>query len=598
MSKINIALVFILMTQQSLFSSESLPEVAELKKNIDAIWVLTCAAIVFLMQAGFMCLESGLAEAKNSINVAIKNICDFVIAIIAFWIFGYGLMFGATKAGWIGTSDFAFDFTSPDKVLFFIFQSVFVGTAATIDSGAVAGRTKFVGYLIISFVASSIVYPVFGHWAWGGLFLENNQGWLESKGFIDFAGSTVVHSVGGWVALSGIMVIGPRLSRFDENGKPRRSHPHSMTMAYLGTIILTFGWFGFNCGSTGEASMDIGIIAFTTIISACFGCLSCSILSWVTSDLKKPEGEMIINGLLGGLVGITAGCNDVTPFGAAFIGLGSGIVAFVMTNIVLFVWKLDDVVSAVAVHGFCGAFGTIMLSFFLKNEPESVMSVFMTQCLGVFVAFVWAFGVSYIIMYILNKTIGLRVPPEDERKGLNVAEHGATSTLLDLAGSIHKSSMNKDFSEGVKVKAELGTEMGDLANGFNTLIDSIREAFDVAEEQKQLSIKEQHKAQEALELAEIEKTKSLEALEQSKLDKEQVDLVMKDIEDLLAKVIVIAQKTDMLALNASIEAATAGPAGAGFSVVSEEVKKLSINIRKIIEEVQEKVTQSKEAKLA
>jgi Amt family ammonium transporter len=229
------------------------------------------------------------------------------LAVTLFWMLGFGLMFGQSSGGLIGTSDFFIGLDNHWEVVFFVFQSVFVGTAATIDSGAVAGRTRFASYLVLSALVSALIYPIFGHWAWGSLLSGGEPGWLEGLGFKDFAGSTVVHSIGGWVALAGVVIIGPRRGKFDKNGKPRRIQPHNMTLAYLGTFILFFGWFGFNCGSTLAASPQIADIAINTMLAACFGCVSSSALSWLRSPFRRPEGEMIANGILAGLVGITAG---------------------------------------------------------------------------------------------------------------------------------------------------------------------------------------------------------------------------------------------------------------------------------------------------
>ncbi|MCH8290104.1 ammonium transporter, partial [Candidatus Poribacteria bacterium] len=218
---------------------------------MDYIWVLIAATLVFLMQAGFMCLESGMARAKNSINVAIKNMADFVLSVVGFWMVGFGLMFGISQSGLFGTSEFLINIgENPWRAIFFVFQGVFCGTAATIDSGAIAERTRFGTYLFVSFITSCLIYPIFGHWVWGSFLNGETPGWLEARGFIDFAGSTVVHSVGGWVALAGVIVIGPRLGKFAEDGTPRKIPAHNLPLVYLGTFILFFGWFGFNCGST------------------------------------------------------------------------------------------------------------------------------------------------------------------------------------------------------------------------------------------------------------------------------------------------------------------------------------------------------------
>ncbi len=225
-------------------------QLAALQVNLNYVWILASAALVFLMQGGFLCLEAGMSQAKHSINVAVKNVADFVMAVTAFWVLGFAVMFGKSYNSLLGTSDFLISVDDPWRTVFFVFQAVFVGTAATIVAGAVAGRTRFSSYLILSVLISAIIYPIFGHWAWGSLFHSDQQGWLESLGFIDFAGSSVVHSVGGWVALAGVIVIGPRLGRFDEDGTAHRIQPHNMTLAFLGLFILFFGWFGFNGGST------------------------------------------------------------------------------------------------------------------------------------------------------------------------------------------------------------------------------------------------------------------------------------------------------------------------------------------------------------
>jgi len=457
-------------------------ELAELQTNMNYLWVITCAALVFLMQAGFMCLEAGLAAAKHSINVAIKNLADFIIAFILFWVVGYGLMFGETHGGLFGWSDFFIGVDDPWRLAFFVFQSVFVGTAATIDSGAIAGRAKFRTYLIISGVISAVIYPIFGHWAWGGLF-HDQAGWLELRGFKDFAGSTVVHSVGGWMALVGVIVIGPRIGKFKEDGTPRKLAPHSMTMAILGAFILFFGWFGFNCGSTLEASSDIAGIAMNTVLGACFACVSASAISWIMSPLKRPEVEMVANGLLGGLVAITAGCAFVGTVGSMWIGLGAGVIVYVVIEAMEKIFKLDDVVGAVAVHGCCGAWGTIALGFFILPEhlgDMSRMDQIGIQLLGVFVCFVWTFGIGYLLIKGIDITTGgMRVSREDELMGLNLAEHGFKMSHLDAIEAMHYIAQTGDLSKRVDV--EIGTEMGQVAVTFNGMLDKLEDAVEVTQ---------------------------------------------------------------------------------------------------------------------
>ncbi len=447
---------------------------ALLQTHLNYVWVLLCAALVFFMQAGFMCLEAGLASAKNSINVAIKNLADFVLAVILFWAVGFGIMFGDSVGGYFGSNDFFMPVDDPWRVAFFVFQAVFVGTAATIDSGAVAGRTKFWTYLLLSCIVSGLIYPVFGHWAWGGLF-HDQSGWLEAMGFKDFAGSTVVHSVGGWMALVGVIILGPRIGKFDEDGTPRKILPHSMTLAYLGTFVLFFGWFGFNCGSTLEASLDIAGIAMNTMLAACFGCLSSSALSWMLSEHRRPEGEMIANGVLGGLVGITAGCAFVDTQGAMWIGLGSGVAVYFGSLLIEKVLKLDDVVGAIAVHGFCGAWGTLAVGFFILPQHLGELSRWdqiLIQGLGVVVCFAWTFGVGYILAKGVDVLSGgMRVSREDELVGLNFAEHGARMSHIETIETTHYITQTGDLSRRVDV--EIDTEMGDVAQTFNRLLDKV-----------------------------------------------------------------------------------------------------------------------------
>ncbi len=444
-----------------------------LQTHLNYVWILASAALVFLMQAGFMCLEAGMSPAKHSINVAIKNMADFILAIVAFWAVGFGIMFGASQGGWIGTSDYFISVDDPWTVVFFIFQSVFVGTAATIDSGAIAGRTRFGAYLLLSLVISTMIYPVFGHWAWGSLLHSDQQGWLEALGFLDFAGSTVVHSVGGWVALAGVIIIGPRLHKFDKDGKPQRMAPHNMTLSYLGTFILFFGWFGFNGGSTLSATPEVAPIILNTILAAALGGVSCSGLSWMYSPFKRPEGEMISNGVLGGLVAITAGCSSVDTVGAAIIGFIAGIVVFVGINLIEKVFKLDDVVGAIAVHGFAGAWGTLAVGIFIQEHllERSRLEQIGIQALGVVVAFLWSFLISLLLMKIIDTIIPLRVSAEDEELGLNVSEHGASSTLLNVVKAMHHATMTGNMDNVSKIETEPGTHEGDLAKGFNQMID-------------------------------------------------------------------------------------------------------------------------------
>ncbi len=465
--------------------------VGQLQKTENFVWVLVCAALVFSMQFGFMFLESGLSQAKHSINVAVKNLADFVLAVIIFWAVGFGLMFGASASGVVGTDGFFLGMDSSlltDPVMmwaaaFFFFQAVFVGTSATIDSGAVAGRTKFSCYLVMSVLISGLIYPLLGHWVWGGL-LTGQPGWLEALGFKDFAGSTVVHSVGGWMALVGIMVVGPRRGKFDEKGNPKRIPPYSLPDAILGTLILFFGWFGFNCGSTLEATPLIAPIAFNTVLAACFGAVAAGGLSRMHNKQGIFEVEMIANGLLGGLVAITAGCAFVTSLSAMVIGIMAGVVVFYGTRFIEHGLKLDDVVGAVPVHGMCGAWGTLAVGLFdveggLFHGGDTAL--LQAQVLGVAVCFTWTLTVGYVLMKLVDSLFGgMRVDPEHEDIGLNIAEHGAKMSWFDTMTTMDDVIRTGDFSQRVEVEQE--TEAGDVAMAFNRLMDWIQEIIDLADQ--------------------------------------------------------------------------------------------------------------------
>ncbi len=397
--------------------------IADLQRNMDFVWTMVAAFMVFFMQAGFAMVESGFTRAKNAINIMMKNLMDFSIGSIAYWAIGFGLMFGATN-GLFGTtgfffSDFAVD-SDPWLYAFWMFQVVFAATAATIVSGAVAERTKFVGYLIYSIVVCAIIYPVFGSWAWGSLY--KGEGWLEAMGFIDFAGSTVVHSVGGWAALAGAIVLGPRIGKYDRDGKVRAIPGHNLTIAALGVFILWFGWFGFNAGSTTAAVTDIAMIAVNTNLSAAAGSILAMFASWYI--FKKPDLGMSLNGALAGLVAITAGCANVSPLSSVAIGAIAGLL---VVFAVLFFdrIKVDDPVGAISVHGVCGAWGTLAAAIF--NSGGFTMKQLGVQAIGVGACFAWVFVASMILFYVIKKTIGLRVSPEDEREGLDYTEHGGNA---------------------------------------------------------------------------------------------------------------------------------------------------------------------------
>ena len=378
------------------------------------------------MQAGFAMVESGFTRAKNTVNILMKNLMDFSIGSIAFFLIGFALMFGTTN-GFFGTDSFAMfgsDVAGKDwDWTFLIFQTVFAATAATIVSGAMAERTKFTSYLIYSLIVSALIYPIFGSWAWGSLF--KGAGWLENLGFVDFAGSTVVHSIGGWIALSGAILLGPRIGKYDLEGNPKAIPGHNITIAALGVFILWFGWFGFNPGSTTVGDGDIGRIAITTNLAAAAGAVLAMFTSWIM--FQKPDASMTLNGALAGLVAITAGCANVSPIGSLIIGAGAGILVVLSVTIIDSVLKIDDPVGAVSVHGVCGAFGTLMVGLFDVSNGlfyGGGLHLLGIQAIGVGTGFVWAFGLGLILFLIIKKTIGLRVSEEEELRGLDIGEHG------------------------------------------------------------------------------------------------------------------------------------------------------------------------------
>ncbi|NLD99306.1 MAG: ammonium transporter [Fibrobacter sp.] len=406
-----------------------------LKLSIDTVWTLIAAFLVFFMQAGFAMVESGFTRAKNASNIMMKNLMDFALGSVVYWALGFGLMFGTSMLGFCGKDSFflvdGIPGTNDWPFAFFIFQTVFAATAATIVSGAMAERTKFVSYLVYTVVISAFIYPVFGHWAWGS-FLGKSTGWLESLGFIDFAGSTVVHSVGGWAAMAGALVLGPRIGKYTSDGRTKAIPGHNIPIAALGVFILWFGWFGFNPGSTTAGSnLSIGRIAVTTNLSGAAGAVTAMFTSWIL--MKKPDPSMALNGVLAGLVAITAPCAVVSPSSATIIGAVAGIL--VVLSVIFFdkVVKIDDPVGAISVHGINGAFGTLAVGLFAEaSYSDGVNGLlfgggfaqFGVQAIGVLTAFGWAFGLSLVMFYIIKATIGIRVTPEEEIQGLDIGEHG------------------------------------------------------------------------------------------------------------------------------------------------------------------------------
>lgn len=395
-----------------------LTDIEILQYRGDILWTCIAAFLVFLMQAGFAMVETGFTRAKNAVNIMMKNIMDFCIGTIAFLAIGFHIMFAGPDEslfflGHTGATQWGF--------AFWIFQCVFAATAATIVSGGVAERIKFTGYLAYSIVICGFIYPTFGGWAWGSL-LDGN-GWLEGVlgvGFYDFAGSTVVHSMGGWLALAGVVVIGPRVGKFDSNGNPRAIPGHNLPFAVIGGFLLWLGWFGFNPGSTTTFDGNLARLAVMTNISGAAGGISAMITVWML--FKKPDVGMTVNGFLAGLVAICAAVDVVNVWGSIIIGAVAGVLVIYSVIFIERVLKLDDPVGCISLHGVCGAWGTIAYAIFGVETFST--TVLMAQLIGVAVAFAWAFGTGLILFFTIKHTIGLRVSKEEEIMGLDIAEHG------------------------------------------------------------------------------------------------------------------------------------------------------------------------------
>lgn len=398
-------------------AADPAPALPDIITSLNTVWLMVAAALVFLMQAGFALLEGGMARSKNAVNVIMKNYMDACTGGLIFWLFGFGLMFGANPSGWIGTDWFMPQSGSHWDWSFILFQMMFAATACTIASGAMAERVRYGAYLAGACLITGFIYPVFGSWAWGSY--AGGSGWLKDMGFIDFAGSTVVHSVGGWCALAGIIVLGPRLGRFSQSGEPRAIPGHNLGLVALGGFILWFGWFGFNGGSTLAGDASIGKIILNTHLSACGGAVGAALFSWLVG--RPLLLTSTVNGSVGGLVGVTAGCATMDPQFAVITGLLSGVIT-IIGPMLLSSARLDDVVDAVSVHGFCGAWGTIAAGLFFAGDLFNGTRI-LVQAIGVSVAFVWAFGTALLMYVTINIFIGMRASPLHEQRGLDFTEH-------------------------------------------------------------------------------------------------------------------------------------------------------------------------------
>lgn len=415
------------------WAQEEGPTAASNKVAIDTVWTLVAAFLVFFMQAGFAMVETGFTRAKNACNIMMKNLMDFSVGSIAFWAIGFGIMFGTSAFGLFGKDGFLLSAATPAtsdgmwQFAYWMFQVVFAATAATIVSGAMAERTKFNAYLAYSVFISALIYPVVGHWIWGG-------GWLAAKGMIDFAGSTVVHSVGGWAALAGAILLGPRIGKYNKDGSSNAIPGHNIPLAALGVFILWFGWFGFNAGSTTAGTdLSIAIIAVTTNLAAAAGAIGAMLTVWLKHG--KPDTSMSLNGALAGLVAITAPCANVSPLSAIIIGVLAGGLVVLSVEFLDKVLRVDDPVGAISVHGVCGAWGTLAAGLFAQEAYGGTNGLFfgggtaqlITQLIGVLSVFAWVFGSAFVLFSIIKVTIGLRASDEEQLKGLDIGEHGMES---------------------------------------------------------------------------------------------------------------------------------------------------------------------------
>ena len=427
--------------------------------SVDVIWTLLGAALVYFMQAGFAMCEAGLTRAKNTGNILMKNMMDFCIGTPAFWLVGFGLMFGGSGA-FIGKLDplirGSYQFGSLPTWCFVIFQTVFCATSATIVSGSMAERTNFKAYCLYSAMISLIVYPISGHWIWGG-------GWLSQLGFHDFAGSTAVHMVGGVTACIGAKILGHRIGKYDRDGKPKAIPGHNLTVAALGVFILWFCWFGFNGASTTAMSTDAdltkaSLVYMNTNLAAAIATCTAMIFTWVRYG--KPDVSMTLNGALAGLVAITAGCDQVSPVGAFFIGLFAGILLCVSVDFFDRIAKIDDPVGAISVHGACGAMGTLCVGLFATDGGlfyGGGIHYFLIQLLGVASVMLWVIITMTIIFKVIDKLVGLRVPADIEIEGLDYHEHGLASAyagfnISDITATMDVNE-NTDLGESDYTKA-------------------------------------------------------------------------------------------------------------------------------------------------
>ena len=618
-----------------------------LSERVDMLWMVVAAAMVFLMQAGFTALEAGSTRAKNSYNVAIKNAADFALAVVAFWVIGFALMFGSSIGGLLGSPTITERMlVAPIDHAFFLFQAMFVGTAATIVAGAVSERMRFLDYLFVSVFASALVYPIAGHWIWGSALLGDRGGWLEELGFIDFAGSTVVHSVGGWLALAGAALLGPRVGRYNEHGVPNPIPGHNLVLTTLGVFLLWFGWFGFNGGSTLAVNGDLPVILVNTLLASCGGGIAALLLS-LCLDRGQVNIPKALNGILAGLVAVTAGCQVLTPATALVIGLLAAPVLFISEYLLQHRFGVDDPVGAISVHASCGVWGTLGLALLAPNENlnAGMWHQLGVQALGAAAVCIWAFGAGLIFFGTLKSVGRLRVSLEQEQQGLNVAEHGAQTVWLDTLATMQTIISRNDLS--LRAPVEVGTEAGETAIAFNHLLDQLQEnvhamvevtkdglrttqllrskadrnceqmalqhsgiqeagrkadsfnesaqqaavcADDSAEHSRNVYT-QVHSGLRQVEALEQLIGKAAQSIDQASLAAESLDNDSAQVGDIVDLIRSIAEQTNLLALNAAIEAARAGDHGRGFAVVAAEVRTLASQTAQATQQIQQRIGQ-------
>jgi len=444
-------------------------------RPVDILWVLVSSGLVFIMQMGFLCLEAGFTRSKNSINVALKNLTDFGISMAFYWAAGFALMFGSSQTGWVGATHFFLSFEEGVwETTFFLFQVMFCGTAVTIVSGAVAERMRFFSYLFVATVVSLVIYPIFGHWAWGGA-LEGPRGWLAARGFVDFAGSTVVHGVGGAVSLACLLVLGPRAGRFVPGEEPRKISGSDIPLSMLGVLLLWLGWIGFNGGSTLALNDQVPRIIANTMLAGGFGLCSGLVFSWWRNGY--PAVDHTANGSLAGLVAITANCHAVSSGEAALIG-AVGAIVMIFAQDALERARIDDAVGAVPVHLATGIWGTLAVALF--GDPKvlgtglSFWDQLGMQCLGIGVCFAWTFGVAYLLFSTFNRIRPMRVTLSEEHQGLNVVEHRETTEILDLLRVMEAHAVTQDLS--LRAPIEPFTEIGQIAQHYNRVMEGLQAA--------------------------------------------------------------------------------------------------------------------------